>query len=278
MERPGRPRPARRAAALVLLSACCAGGTAAAQGGGTYLFSIPVEIQPGQTGSLGDVIDVTLHVPDAQAAALAIRDGGSLDVVGQAPGQVTVRLGANRTRVGPPEDRHRTPSFVIDYDEVPVRSAIDELRAEAGDSPTADGLSEFVFHYIRNKAYLGSFDLASRVAATRTGDCTEHAVLLAALARASGLPARVVIGVVLVEMAGGVQGFGHAWTEVYSADGWQLADATLPEVAPGVVRVRYLSLITLDNEGPGFGMDLMRVAAIQPARIEVLGTATPDTI
>ncbi|MGD9498102.1 MAG: transglutaminase family protein [Armatimonadota bacterium] len=43
------------------------------------------------------------------------------------------------------------------------------------------------------------------------GDCTEHAILLAALGRAVGLPTRLVTGLAYV---GGKFGY-HAWTEVY---------------------------------------------------------------
>ena len=39
---------------------------------------------------------------------------------------------------------------------------------------------------------------AAEVARSREGDCTEHAVLLAALARARGIPARVAMGLVYV--------------------------------------------------------------------------------
>ena len=59
----------------------------------------------------------------------------------------------------------------------------------------------------------------------REGDCTEHAVFLAALARARGIPARVAIGLVYV---GRLQAFGyHMWTEVYVDKRWIPVDATL---------------------------------------------------
>ena len=46
---------------------------------------------------------------------------------------------------------------------------------------------------------------------TMTGDCTEHAVLTTALARAAGLPARMAVGLIYV---GGAFGY-HAWSEIY---------------------------------------------------------------
>ena len=52
---------------------------------------------------------------------------------------------------------------------------------------------------------------AREVLAARRGDCNEHAVLLTALARAAGIPARVVAGVVYLE-----DGFYyHAWNELW---------------------------------------------------------------
>jgi transglutaminase-like putative cysteine protease len=46
------------------------------------------------------------------------------------------------------------------------------------------------------KVYGASSDRATRVLAEKKGDCTEHALLFVALARASGLPARSMHGLV----------------------------------------------------------------------------------
>ncbi|MEO0964253.1 MAG: transglutaminase family protein [Planctomycetota bacterium] len=79
------------------------------------------------------------------------------------------------------------------------------------------------------------FATASEVARTRTGDCTEHAVLLAALLRASGVPSRVVTGLIYADQFLGHRGvFGyHMWTQAWNeAEGgggrWIDLDATLP--------------------------------------------------
>ena len=59
----------------------------------------------------------------------------------------------------------------------------------------------------------------------REGDCTEHAMLLAALCRARQIPARVAIGLVYYPSA---DGFAyHMWTEVWIEDRWIPLDATL---------------------------------------------------
>jgi len=70
--------------------------------------------------------------------------------------------------------------------------------------------------YIENKSLSVGYASAVEVAASRQGDCTEHAVLVAAMCRAVGIPAQVVTGVAYVEDFAGLQGFGgHAWVQVY---------------------------------------------------------------
>jgi hypothetical protein len=269
-----RRKPRRGFAALLV--AWLAAAPAAAQTG-TYLFAIPVEPATDML-PLGDVIDVALEVPDPARGAQLVEAGGALELLGNSGDKLTIRLGTQPTLAAGPGGAHRAPSFVIDFDEAAVDEALRELRDAAGENPTLPALGDFVAGYIDDKNYRGSFDLASRVAETRSGDCTEHAVLLAALARALGLPARVVIWVVLVETPAGVQAFGHAWAEVHSGSGWLLADATQPADEPGVVRARYLPFIALEDEGPGYAMDLMRIAAVQPSKITILGNASLDAI
>src|SRR5208337_2557561 len=66
---------------------------------------------------------------------------------------------------------------------------------------------------------------ASEVARNHEGDCTEHAVYLAALARARKIPARVAIGLVYMPQS---RTFGyHMWTELYVSGRWIGMDGTL---------------------------------------------------
>ncbi len=66
------------------------------------------------------------------------------------------------------------------------------------------------------------FATASQTLAHRSGDCTEHAILLAACCRARGIPARLVAGIVPYRDR---MGF-HLWTEVYLGS-WVGLDAVL---------------------------------------------------
>jgi transglutaminase-like putative cysteine protease len=76
---------------------------------------------------------------------------------------------------------------------------------------------------------------AREVLARRRGDCNEHAVLLAALARAAGIPARVVAGAVYAN-----DGFYyHAWTELWLGR-WVSADAAFGQLPADATHVKLL--------------------------------------
>ena len=61
----------------------------------------------------------------------------------------------------------------------------------------------------------------------RDGDCTEHALLLAAMARSIGIPARIVIGLVYAEQFGRHDRVfaPHAWVQAFVDGHWRSYDA-----------------------------------------------------
>jgi hypothetical protein len=72
---------------------------------------------------------------------------------------------------------------------------------------------------------------ASRIADQLLGDCTEHAVLLCAMLRGRGIPARVASGFVFVPQ---LSAFApHLWTEAWVDGLWLPLDSTVSsEVTP----------------------------------------------
>ena len=72
----------------------------------------------------------------------------------------------------------------------------------------------------------------------RVGDCNEHAVLLAALARAAGIPADMEAG--LVYLRG--RFYYHAWNVLYLKErrGWMTADAVLGQMPTDVTHIRFV--------------------------------------
>ena len=71
---------------------------------------------------------------------------------------------------------------------------------------------------------------------TRIGDCNEHSTLFAALARASGIPTRIVIGLVYKD---GLFGY-HAWNEVLTNEGWVSVDPTWQQFPADVGHIALL--------------------------------------
>lgn len=113
--------------------------------------------------------------------------------------------------------------------------ALQDLAKDADDLAKARAIRRFVHGYIERKDLSVGFATASEVARTRQGDCTEHAVLLAALLRGEGVPSRTVSGMLYVdEFIGQTNVFGyHMWSEAWIADAdgkagrWVPLDAVL---------------------------------------------------
>jgi hypothetical protein len=137
-----------------------------------------------------------------------------------------------------------------------------------GAKPTRAALVEFAARIVDETVPRG-WDLASVVADRRQGDCTEHAVLIVALARLHGIPARVAVGVALI--SDGTEHFaaGHAWAELREGRQWVVADAALHDIGKPV---RYLPTGILEQEGMGYTMALMALTQRWIQRIEVLGS------
>jgi len=81
----------------------------------------------------------------------------------------------------------------------------------------AKRIEKFVAEYIENKGLSVGYASAAEVAASREGDCTEFAVLTAAMCRAVGIPAQVAMGFAYVKDFAGLQNRfgGHAWVRAY---------------------------------------------------------------
>lgn len=123
-----------------------------------------------------------------------------------------------------------SPSLNIE-DEAIIAMAMEAAGGETHPYRVADKLRRYVTRIIREKNLSVGFATASEVCRTREGDCTEHAVLLAALGRERGIPSRVVVGLAYVPSFGGrkdVFGF-HMWTQFRIGDQWVDFDAAMGE-------------------------------------------------
>ncbi len=121
------------------------------------------------------------------------------------------------------------PTGYLQADDKEIISLARQAVGKSTDAAeAARKIENFVSEYITEKNLSVGYASAAEVAASRQGDCTEHAVLTAALCRAAGIGARVVSGIVYIdEFAGRKDVFGgHAWTEAYIGGKWIGLDAT----------------------------------------------------
>ncbi|HKI19182.1 MAG TPA: transglutaminase-like domain-containing protein, partial [Isosphaeraceae bacterium] len=104
-----------------------------------------------------------------------------------------------------------------------------------------------VFSIVQHKSFSVAFASAGEVARNRAGDCTEHAVLAAAMYRAAGIPSRVVVGLIYVESR---EGFGyHMWNEVFINGRWVALDSSWNQSEVDAVHIK-LSDTSLEGVSP----------------------------
>ncbi len=239
-----------------------------------YLATITIERVSATPAILGESVRSVLHVTDPKSAALALGGVNGIEVTAFDDKTVSVVFAGKPTYAEQPNELHKNSSFVIDFDEASVQKLNDDLQSKHTRAPQPDEIVSYVFEHINEKSYSRAFDFASRVASSGEGDCTEHAVLLAAMARANNYFARVVIGTLIIDMESESFAFGHAWVEIFGDSGWQIKDATLPELSQNAKKIRYLPISLLLDEGPGYNFSMMQALNTMPRKIT--GLANTD--
>jgi transglutaminase-like putative cysteine protease len=124
-----------------------------------------------------------------------------------------------------------------------VQSDHPAIRKLAGDitSKTDNGLEKarkivsWMQNHIKKRPVLSLPDALSTLE-NRVGDCNEHAVLFAALARASGIPTKIEAGVVYLKD----RFYYHAWNSVYIGE-WITLDALFDQIPADVTHIRLTS-------------------------------------
>jgi hypothetical protein len=139
--------------------------------------------------------------------------------------------------VGVPDDFrvYLSPTPFIEADDPAVEAVVEEVVSPQ-DAPLerVRKLTAWVYDNIEKRPVL-SVPSAAATLRSRAGDCNEHAVLLAALARAAGIPTRIEAGLVLLDD----RFFYHAWNAVY-LDGWVTVDALLNQIPADVTHIRFV--------------------------------------
>jgi transglutaminase-like putative cysteine protease len=141
--------------------------------------------------------------------------------------------------LGTLEQAYLKPEALIQSDHERIRAQaraiLGSVSATAAPLEAARLLVDWVHRSIEKRPVLSLPDALSTLE-HRMGDCNEHAVLLAALARAAGIPARVEAGVVYLRG----RFYYHAWNLLYVGR-WVTADATFGQLPADVTHLRLVT-------------------------------------
>jgi Transglutaminase-like superfamily len=143
------------------------------------------------------------------------------------------------------------PTVSMQSDDPKIKELSNKIRGDKKDAcAMVEKFTRYVYARLQ-KRNTATFSNALETLKAGFGDCGEHAVLLGALLRAAGVPARVVLGLVYVEAKKAYM--YHAWVMARAGE-WVFADAALGAFpAYG----NYIPLI-IDDTGSG----AMRIARL----------------
>jgi len=132
----------------------------------------------------------------------------------------------------------------------------------------AVALERWVRDNVKDKNFSTLMASAAEVAEKLSGDCTEHACLLAAMLRSRGVPSRVVVGLMYVPRDSAFG--GHMWTEAFLNGVWVPLDGVLGQGRVGADHIKFLASGLDDEAGDGFAAFVPVVSALGQMKIEVV--------
>ena len=168
-----------------------------------------------------------------------------------------------------PEQEFLSPnSYLQSDDELVKKHAADAIGAQTDPWKAAQLMEHWVRENLNKKNFSTLLASAAEVAKDLSGDCTEHAVLLAAMCRARGIPSRVAVGLVYVPSLSSFG--GHMWTEVFVRGTWIPLDATLGKGGIAADHIKFAdSSFSDDGDATPITAFLPMVSALGKMKIEV---------
>ena len=132
--------------------------------------------------------------------------------------------------------RFLEPSPFIQSDHVAIQRLATELvQSDDTQLENARRLITWMQAHIQRRPVLSMPDALATLT-NRVGDCNEHAVLFAALARAAGIPTKIEAGLVFLRQ----RFFYHAWNSIYVGR-WITVDALFDQIPADVTHIRLAS-------------------------------------
>jgi transglutaminase-like putative cysteine protease len=132
-------------------------------------------------------------------------------------------------------DRFTQPTVFLQSDHPTIRQLAAELvRGEKDARKAVLKIKDWVHREIAKEPTV-SVPNALEVLQSKRGDCNEHTVLFNAIARAAGIPAKTVVGVVYLRGAF----YYHAWSEVWIGE-WISLDSVLNQFPADATHIKFL--------------------------------------
>lgn len=211
-------------------------------------------------------------LPQAGAQRSESMDGGA---------RVTVSLSAPHEVSEIDRELYLRATDFLQHQEPLLRKLASGVKPgpNGGERDTAEGLRRLVAEHLRAKNLDSVMASALEAARNGAGDCTEHAMLLAALLRAEGIPSRVVSGMIYMDRFAGEEDlFGyHMWTQAWIDGRWIDLDATLGDRQFDAAHIALATSPLADS-----GSALMDLASAGPLigrlRIEVEDLSWSDPV
>jgi hypothetical protein len=231
---------------------------------------------------------------DDKTGALPFWNGGDQHILSSKPGETVLAVTApdvtpsDATYSLPHHDTpalhdYLAPSAYLESNSPEIQKlAREAVGDETNPVRAAARIERFVRAYIVKKDLNIGFASAEETARLREGDCTEHAVLCAAIGRAAGMPTRCVVGLGYippgvdeptianaVDRDTGIFGF-HMWAEALIApQRWVAMDAALDGFDVSHIAITKTALEEID---PLADLNLPILQLMQNLKIDVLKT------
>src|SRR5262249_44195319 len=173
----------------------------------------------------------------------------------------------------PAADEFLTSNYFINCDDAKVKElARKAVGLETDPWKKSLLIEKWVNANMKIQNFSEAMATADHVARTLEGDCTEYAMLAAAMCRAVGVPSRTALGFVYVDAAKAPVFGYHMWTEVYVQGQWIDLDATLGRGGVGASHIKITDHSWHETRSLAPLLPVMRVmlgkVAIEVVRVE----------
>ncbi|MEO8670836.1 MAG: transglutaminase-like domain-containing protein [Tahibacter sp.] len=172
-------------------------------------------------------------------------------------------------------NRYRRPTGWIQSDDPRIRALARQAPLRGSIDARMRALSHQVERHMTGAIdYLG-YASALEALDSRSGDCGEFALLLAAVARASGIPTRVVAGLAYASRFSGRSDVfsPHMWVQSWDGTRWRSYDAGLGQFDSGHIALVVGDGAPTDFEGVTNTLHQMRM--VEAGHIKTMPSAAP---